>query len=143
MAARSPRELRDTFMLAMLTPSSPSSVPTRPIMPGPVVVQHEQHGAGELDLDLVAATSTSHGRLSRPIIVPATGLAVAAGDADQVRVVAGDAALASRTSMPRASATVRAFTRFTGSSSARRRRPTQHRERQQARVALGERARRR
>src|SRR4029077_2772908 len=34
ITASSPRTFRDTFMLAMLAPSSPSSVPTRPIMPG-------------------------------------------------------------------------------------------------------------
>ena len=51
-------------MFEMLTPSAPNSIPTWPIMPGPVVVHHhEQVRRGELDLDPVAVDLDQPGPL--------------------------------------------------------------------------------
>ena len=78
-------------MLAMLMPASPSSVPTRPTMPGDVVVAQQEQAAGELDLERQAVHAHEPGAVVGAEHRAHDGalVRVAHRDGQQVRVVGG------------------------------------------------------
>ena len=128
-------------MFAMLTPASPKSVPTRPITPGDVVVAEEHDQRRELHLELEAERADEPVAVLVPIVVPATrsfSSPRAHLDADEVREVARrlrallahlDAALAA------IERRVDVVHRTVGAALER---AVQRRDRQQARVVVGE-----
>ena len=73
-------------MSAMLTPASPRTVPTTPIIAGPVVVAHDEHVAGRRHVDGVVVDHHD-ARLAPQPDQRAGQRVLAAADGDEVDVV--------------------------------------------------------
>ena len=87
ISALPPSFVRDTAMFAMLTPASPNIVPTRPITPGHVVVAEEDHPRRELEVDREPERAGEEEARLGPDR-RARDLDVVDRDGDEVRVVA-------------------------------------------------------
>ena len=120
MSAASPLGLRPTSMSEMLTLASPSTLVTRPIIPGVVGVVHHEHVARGRQVDRVLVDADDPRRL---VLAEQRARGLRGAVADRAahldrgsRSSRASADFVSRTEMPRSSASCGAFTKLTGSS---------------------------